>query len=450
MALSRISTVGQNRYIWSQVQDTQKRLNDLTEQVSSGKNARHASGIADNYYRSSTYENALERNTELKASIGSAKLRLTEMETTTRSIVDRVGEFRSTLVRAASATNQGQIDLAKMGKDFYNEIAAYLNAEQEDRYLFGGSLTGDKPVKNYDEMMMSFRQILQDTDGDGISDYTPPNSLANLPVAYLDTDQLARHDAVDPDTGHAIREMQIIDFFTGDQTFGSLERSVDGYLGRNSLIPHLVRTDGNGNVMRDFNGTPIGGTLLGGVGPPDGTNSVQPFDFRKLYFNGDVNKLGVQSEDNRLVDYGVTADRKGFEMVLAAAALLSLPDANPPIDLYNNALSGGGGAAGTQNTIDEQARIEAAMKLFEDSVKDTDIDNVVAIRSEIGNADVQLDESLERLRTFDLFYENAISEIENVDPAKAATLLAQNKLILESSYLAIRNLGALSLLDFIR
>jgi len=429
MVLSRISTFGQTNFNWANIEDTQKRINDLTIQISSGKKAQHASGIAREANLLFNLENNVYRNQQFETSINTAQRRLTEMETTTSSIFDRVSEFRQTLIQLANDPNEDELPIAAMAKDFYNEIAGYLNAEQEQRFLFSGGKTDKQPVKDFDTMMSDFRDLLTDDDGDGISDFVAAGDIVGQPVAFLNTYALAEEGAVDPETGHPIREMQVIDFLTNDSTFGSLARTATGNTETDDLTPYIVNE-------------------LGGVGVPDGTNSVNPVDFKKLFYQGDDSALTVNVEDNRNVEYGVTADRRGFELVLGAAALLAMPESDPPLDLYDDNLNGA--TAGQTEEIDLATRIEAALKMFEDAIRDTDVDNLASLRSEMGISSQQLSQSKERLSTFNLFYEESIIEIENTDVAEAATMLANNRLILESSFLSISTLSQLSLANYLR
>lgn len=440
MVLSRISTYGQSSYNWANIAESQKRMSDLHTQVITGKKAQHASGIARDANLLFNLENQVYRNQRFEATIDIAQRRLTQMETNTKSILTRVGEFRKDLLRLANDPNQAELPLASMAKDFYNEIAGYLNTEQEQRFLFSGGRTDTQPVKDFDTMISDLRGLLTDSNtvapfDSGISNFVPTGDVVGQPVAFLNTNALAEEGAVDPDTGLPIREMQVIDFFTNDATFGSLARSVTS---------NTEPDDLTGRITNELGG--VG--LPGGTGPSGAANSVNPIDFKRLYYQGDDTALSVTVEDNRTIEYGVTAEARGFELVLAAATILAMDDASPPIDLYNNNLPGA--TAGNTDSIDLETRIEAALKLFEDAIKDTGIDNVASIQSEMGVPDKQLQETKARLANFNLFYEGSISEIENTDVLEAGTLLAQNQLVLEQAFRSIGTLRNLSLANFIR
>ncbi len=75
--------------------------------------------------------------------------------------------------------------------------------------------------------------------------------------------------------------------------------------------------------------------------------------------------------------------------------------------------------------------------------------NIPLIVSKIGNARRTLEQTASKHADFQLFTEEAISGIENVDVAEAMTRLTQDQVTLEASFLTVARLANLSLTNFL-
>ena len=167
------------------------------------------------------------------------------------------------------------------------------------------------------------------------------------------------------------------------------------------------------------NAKPVDLNAAGFTSPPP----VYPSSADTGYFQGNNTRLSVRVDDNFDVTYGVTADETGFEQVIRALNLAATATVGPPQD---------------------RIRLEEALR-----VANLALDNVPLIISRIGGARRTLDEISVKHNDFQLFTEEAIGEIENVDVVKAMTQLTEDQVTLEASYMTVARLATLSLAQFL-
>ena len=288
--LGRVSTFGLNDSSLTNILQTQRNIAELSSQITSGKVARRYEGLAQNSNRLVTIENELERTLQYRQNSEDVERRLNEMESGLASIIEMGIELRADLVLASNPGNAENTPLASMGRAFYEQTAAFLNAEQDNRYLFGGSKTDRPPVNGLDEVTAAFRQA--QTEG-GALDY---GNLAGKKTVITDNDE---------NSSVPLRTLQIIDFFLNDSENGTV----------NTAYP-LDSTDG----------------YVGGATETAFRTNTQAISFKSLYYDGDQNNLSSKLEDNLDLEYGVSADQKGLEKVLLAGWLLSETDSPTPTD----------------------------------------------------------------------------------------------------------------------
>ena len=139
------------------------------------------------------------------------------------------------------------------------------------------------------------------------------------------------------------------------------------------------------------------------------------------YFQGDSQKLTVRADTDISITYGVTADQAGFEEIIRALKLVSIAGQPPSRDVLEEALG-----------VTNQA-----------------IDDIPRIVSSIGAVRKQL-QDVETIHTdLQLYLEQGISDIENVDVSKALTQLSQEQLTMEASFSTISVMRGLTLTNFL-
>jgi flagellar hook-associated protein 3 FlgL len=77
------------------------------------------------------------------------------------------------------------------------------------------------------------------------------------------------------------------------------------------------------------------------------------------------------------------------------------------------------------------------------------LSKIADYQAELGTRQAQLDRINQRHADTELYLENRISEIEDIDVTEAITRLAKDQLLLESAMATIGRLNQLSLVDYL-
>lgn len=410
--LGRVSTFGMNDTNLGNILQSQRQITDLSAQISSGKRARRYEGLADQSSRLVNIENELERVLQYKQNNADVERRLNGMESSLASIIEMGIDLKADLVLASNPGNQDDTPLAQLGAAFYEQSQAFLNLEQDNRYLFGGTRTDRPPVQSLEEVSAAIRA---QSTGVGATNQIDFANLAGKDTVVLDNDENA---------SVPLRTLQIIDFFLNDEETGTNTAGAAG-------TDNYPQEASDGYTTGGLNGGGPGGLV------EDFRTNSNPLSFREAYYRGDQFQLSSKIEDNIDLEYGVKADRKGLEKAMLAGWLLANVDSPVPI--------GTGG-----EVLDREDTVEVALKLMEDALQDMGEDSLSAIRSDVGVDLQRVEDSQQRYNQFEVFHEEVQTEIENTDIATAATALSQTQLILESSFLAISSISQLSLANFLR
>ena len=150
-----------------------------------------------------------------------------------------------------------------------------------------------------------------------------------------------------------------------------------------------------------------------------------PVPTKAGYYDGDNVTLSVRIDESITVSYGVKATESGFEKLLRALELARTTAVAP-------------GAVDT-------ARLDSALTLAIDA-----IDEIPDIQSRIGASRRALEDTKFRHQEAQLYAEQVIGDIENVDIAEAMTRIAGDQLQLEASYMVTARLASITLLDYLR
>lgn len=144
-----------------------------------------------------------------------------------------------------------------------------------------------------------------------------------------------------------------------------------------------------------------------------------------FYYKGDSTRLTIRTEETATVEYGVTADERGFEKLIRALKITETTNLDNPDQAH--------------------ARLETAIDLVNEA-----LESIPDIRGRIGNARSSLEIARSRHDEFLLHAEQAIGDIENVDIAEAITRLTGEQVTLNASYAAISRLQQISLVNYLR
>lgn len=143
------------------------------------------------------------------------------------------------------------------------------------------------------------------------------------------------------------------------------------------------------------------------------------------YYAGNDSVLSVRIDENVVLDYGVTAEESGFEKLLRALHLAKTASTAP-------------GAV-------DKARLEAALDLANQAIED-----VPNIQTRIGTTRARLEDTKSAHVETQLFAEQEIGEIENVDVVQTMTRISQLQLQLEASYMVTAQMAGVTLMNFLR
>lgn len=309
--LGRVSTFGLNDSNIGNIIQTQRQISDLSAQISSGKKASRYEGIADRSNRLVNIENELERTLQYKTNAADVERRLEGMEASMASIINMGTELKADLVLASNPGNADSMPLAELGRAFFEQAAAFLNLEQDNRYVFGGTKTDRPPVASLEEVTAAFRMAQQEGGALDVA------NLAGKDTVIEDTDE---------NSSVPLRALQIIDFFVNDEETRTINtaypiRATDSYTRSSPSDPSFPDQD-------SFRAN---------------TNAVS---FRDFYYQGDERELSSKIEDNNDLEYGVKANRKGIEKALLAGWILADIGNPTPVDGPAKVVSGGPVAPG--------------------------------------------------------------------------------------------------------
>jgi flagellar hook-associated protein 3 FlgL len=140
------------------------------------------------------------------------------------------------------------------------------------------------------------------------------------------------------------------------------------------------------------------------------------------YYQGDDVALTVRADVDREITYGMTADQAGMQELIGA---------------LRAAIEGDGS--------DDRALLESALALVGSALPKLADD-----RAELGARQVALEVVDRGHADAEVYLQQRISDIEDVDLAEAVTRLTQDQLVMESSMATLARLSRVSLLDYLR
>jgi flagellar hook-associated protein 3 FlgL len=150
--MSGVSTIGQSTFLNSQLLNIESQLNDLTNQVSSGKKSDTFSGIASVSQLSLQLSSSLTNTNGYLTNISNATTRIQPVQGILQQITDIANQLRNDALNASSDTlpvTQGNGALQAEAQDALNQISALLNTKVGNDFLFGGRASSQPPMPNF-------------------------------------------------------------------------------------------------------------------------------------------------------------------------------------------------------------------------------------------------------------------------------------------------------------
>ncbi len=396
--MTRIAPFAQQQLILQQVLNVQARTYDAQVQIATDKKAQTYAGVAKDSERLISLETTRSRTEQFLANIQIQDQRMQLVDLGLETLDTAARDMRDILDSALTSPAAFEGDLATLAANTRQLVLDVLNSRDGNRYLFGGTRSDTRPVS-----------------------LDPP---AYRPVGLIESDGV-----------------------TVDSTF--YEAYYEDVLG--NTLPFAAGSFYD-QVYFDKNGVAPAGPLPADPDNPtlsefvaedpalwdyyvDRLNSAQMLANPKLdYYQGDFALQSARVDDSTTVQIEARADAIEIQQLITALdAVANLPNADSR-DPFARA-------------VIIQARDMLNGILGTDS--SDGIDGLDGLRVRVNAARVTLEQTRERLTSFDAFVEGTIADIENIDRNEVLLKLQNDQFVLEASFTTLARLQSLSLLEYI-
>jgi flagellar hook-associated protein 3 FlgL len=419
----RIGSFAAQNLTLSKNMETQTRMHEARLQISSGKKAQAYEGIATDTRRLEGLETKHQQISSFKKSVDRTDQRLSEMAGAVDQLQDIASDFRSKLLQATSGDNLPSTNIQGEARALLNQTVGLLNSEYEGRYLFAGTATDRPPVD------------VADSGGDLDFDLDGANDVRSGGYYRGNDDVLSARVDSDFTMAYGV---------TADHTANTGFHDLMQALSRVAFANDTDLEAQSQNALRDLAGGRIGlessaTTLATGQTSLDSIMATTTDSIDITRADGTVVNVGYNTAQPLDV---LAQDIAGFpgldaEVVTedGSARLRVYDEAGQALTVAEN---GGGPLVGALGLGSSTALSEGAIKRLADT------------HADIGSSQDILQRVTERLEDTRLNVEQGITDIENVDIAKAMTELSGHRTTLESSYAVTARMSQLSLLNFLR
>ncbi len=396
--MTRIAPFAQQQLILQQVLNVQARTYDAQVQIATDKKSQDYAGIAKDSARLISLEATRTRTEQFLSNIQVQDQRIQLVDLGLETLDTAARDMRDILDSALTSPAAFEGDLATLAANTRQLVLDVLNSRDGNRYLFGGTRSDTRPVS-----------------------LDPP---AYRPVGLIE-----------------------IDAVTVDSTF--YEAYYEDVLG--NTLPFAAGSFYE-QIYFDKNGVAPGGPLPADPDNPtlsefvaedpalwdyyvDRLNSAQMLASPKLdYYQGDFALQAARVDDSTTVQIEARADAIEIQQLITALdAVANLPNAD------------------SRDPFAREVIVQARDML--NSILGTDssdgIDGIDGLRVRVNAARVTLEQTRERLTSFDAFVEGTITDIENIDRNEVLLKLQNDQFVLEASFTTLARLQSLSLLEYI-
>ncbi|MGB8274241.1 MAG: flagellin [Alphaproteobacteria bacterium] len=144
--MTRVSDFAQHQLTLFYIQNTQNRLFDTQNQISTGYVAERYSGIGADSSRLVNLKSASNRIDQYLKNIQTVDQRLAQMETDTSTLFQVASKLQVLLVNGLNAETSSDLALNQQAQDLLNQVSGLLNDSLDGRHLFSGTATDTAPV----------------------------------------------------------------------------------------------------------------------------------------------------------------------------------------------------------------------------------------------------------------------------------------------------------------
>lgn len=425
----RIGSFAAQNLTLSKNMETQARMHEARLQISSGKKAQAYEGIATDTRRLEGLETKHQQISSFKKSVDRTDQRLSEMASAVDQLQDIAGDFRSKLLQATTGDNLNSTNIQGEAQALLNQTIGLLNSEYEGRYLFAGSATDRPPV-----------DVTLPGGGERDFDLADADDMRSGSYYRGNDDVLSARVDSDFTMAYGV---------TADHTANS------GFHDLMKALSRVAFNDGTDlevqaeNALRDLAGGRIGYETSSAVASEAANTELTDALGLGAGLTGDL-QITLSDGSQRTISYDTNADslddiaeRIAGEVGLDAEVVHD--GGNADLRIYAE--------DGRQLDVTETAGTLFSTTLngaVSNALSEGAIKRLADTHADIGSSQDILQRVRERLEDTRLNVEQGITDIENVDVAKAMTELSGHRTTLESSYAVTARMSQLSLLNFIR
>ena len=396
--MTRIAPFAQQQLILQQVLNVQARTYDAQVQIATDKKSQDYAGVAKDSERLISLETTRSRTEQFLSNIQIQDQRIKLVDLGLETLDSAARDMRNILDAALNSPAAFEGDLANLAANTRQLVLDVLNSRDGNRFLFGGTRSDTRPAS------------------------LDPSTYR--PVSVIESDGV-----------------------TVDSTF--YEAYYEDVLG--NTLPFAAGSFYE-QIYLEKNGGAPGGPLPADLDNPtlsefvaedpdlwqfyvDRMNSAEMLANPKLdYYQGDFGVQTARVDDSTTVQIDARADAIEIQQLITALdAVANLPNAD------------------SRDPFAREVIVQARDML--NSILGTDssdgIDGLDGLRVRVNAARVTMDQTRERLTSFDAFVEGTINDIENIDRNEVLLKLQNDQFVLEASFTTLARLQSLSLLEYI-
>ena len=396
--MTRVAPFAQQQLILQQVLNVQARTYDAQVQIATDKKSQDYAGIAKDSERLISLETTRIRTEQFLGNIRIQDQRMQLIDLGLETLDTAAREMHSVLDTALNSPAAFEGDLATLAANTRQLVLDVLNSRDGNRYLFGGTRSDTQPVS-----------------------LDPP---AYRPVGLIESDGVT----VDSTFYEAYHE----DVLGNALPFAAGSFYEQIYFEKNGVAPAgPLPADPDNPTLSEFvaEDPDLWGYYV------DRMNSAQMLANPKLdYYQGDFALQSARVDDSTTVEIEARADAVEIQQLITALdAVANLPNAD------------------SRDPFAREVIVQARDML--NGILGTDssdgIDGLDGLRVRVNAARVTLEQTQERLTSFDAFVEGTITDIENIDRSEVLLKLQNDQFVLEASFTTLARLQSLSLLQYI-
>mgnify|MGYP001325864558 FL=1 len=152
--MTRISATGYSDLLVQQLGTMRTRLDDLSQQLSTGVRSQTYGGLGSSRDLALAYQTKLGRVEGFQQTIETLDVRMQVGDKTLMQLSTLVSDLKGNLdPNSFNLSTTGVTDSQTYSLDSLNAFTALLNSDVAGRYIFAGSATDTKPVVGVDEML---------------------------------------------------------------------------------------------------------------------------------------------------------------------------------------------------------------------------------------------------------------------------------------------------------